>query len=105
MAEQQSGNTDPDIALRKAVALAYERGKDQAPRVVAKGKGQIAESIIRVATANDIEIREDADLVEILSAIEINALIPLEAYAAVAEILSYVYRANQQLRDKRMGAS
>lgn len=84
----------PGDKQTKAVALEYARGEDPAPKVVASGKGLIADKIIEIAHANGIKVREDADLVEILSTLEINAFIPLEAYAAVAEILSYVYRAN-----------
>lgn len=80
--------------MQQAVALKYERGKDPAPRVVAKGAGTIAEQIIRVAEEHGVTIRKDAPLVEILSKLDLDAVIPLEAYAAVAEILNYVYRAN-----------
>ncbi len=78
----------------QAVALEYERGVDEAPRIVASGKGAIAEQILAVAEARGIKVRKDADLIEILSAIEVDSVIPLEAFAAVAEILSYVYAAN-----------
>ena len=49
---------------------------------------------LQIAWANDIKVREDADLVEILSAIDVDSEIPIEAFAAVAEILAYVYRVN-----------
>ncbi len=75
----------------KAVALGYDMGKDQAPKVLAKGEGEIAKQIIKVAKEHGIEIREDANLVEILSALELDEFIPLEAYTAVAEILKYIY--------------
>ena len=81
-----------DDKLDKAIALKYEMGIDQAPKVVAKGEGTIAEQIIKIARENGIEIWEDADLAEILSAIEIDEFIPLEAYTAVAEILKYIYK-------------
>jgi flagellar biosynthesis protein len=77
-----------------AVALAYEPARDRAPRVVAGGRGAIAEQILRVAFAHDVKVREDADLVELLSAVGIDSGIPVAAFAAVAEILVYVYRAN-----------
>lgn len=64
------------------------------PRIVAKGEGGVAEQILQVAWANDVKVREDADLVEVLAAIDVESEIPIEAFAAVAEILSYVYRAN-----------
>ena len=77
-----------------AVALKYERDKQAAPVVSAKGKGYMAEQIILLAERYGIEIREDRDLVQMLEKLDIDTPIPLEAYAAVAEILSYVYRAN-----------
>ena len=64
------------------------------PRIVTKGEGGVAEQILQVAWANDVKVREDADLVEVLAAIDVESEIPIEAFAAVAEILSYVYRAN-----------
>lgn len=75
-----------------AVALKYDRANDVAPRVVAKGEGAIAEQIIALARAQGIEIREDADLANLLAAVRLDAPIPIEAYVAVAEILSYIYR-------------
>jgi flagellar biosynthesis protein len=82
--------------LKTAVALKYEPAAGDAPRVVASGRGPIAEQIIAVAEAHGLTIREDPDLAEILAAVDIDSQIPLEAWAAVAEILSYIYRANRQ---------
>ena len=65
-----------------------------APRIVAKGHGAVAEQILQLAFATGVKVRADADLTEILEAIEIDTEVPLHALAAVAEILSYVYRAN-----------
>ncbi|MEK6745897.1 MAG: EscU/YscU/HrcU family type III secretion system export apparatus switch protein [Pseudomonadota bacterium] len=81
-----------------AVALKYERGKDEAPVVSAKGKGYVAQQIIELAKSNNIEIRRDTDLVTLLEKLDINTPIPLEAYAAVAEILAYVYKANDKAK-------
>jgi len=66
------------------------------PRVVAKGKGAVAEQILQIAFDRGVKVRSDAELAEILAAIEIESEIPLEALAAVAEILSYIYRTCQQ---------
>lgn len=77
-----------------AVALQYEPDKGNAPRVVAGGRGSIAEQILAIAFAQGVKVREDADLAELLSAIDIDSEIPVEAFAAVAEILIYVYRSN-----------
>ena len=65
-----------------------------APRIVAKGHGTVAEQILQLAFASGVKVREDANLTEILEAIEIDTEVPLHALAAVAEILNYVYRAN-----------
>ncbi len=77
-----------------AVALKYEFGGQSLPKVVATGKGHVAEQILELAFANGVRVREDADLVEVLSAIDVDTEIPIEAIAAVAEILAHVYRAN-----------
>ena len=80
-----------------AVALSYDPDSEYAPKVVAGGRGAIAEQILQIAFANDVRVREDADLVQLLSAIDIDSEIPVEAFAAVAEILTYVYRVNGQM--------
>ena len=80
-----------------AVALKDSAGARH-PRIVASGYGNVAERILAIAFAAGIKVREDADLAETLSALEIGREIPLEAFAAVAEILSYVYRVNAAAR-------
>ena len=83
-----------------AVALSYrpEQG-DEAPRVVASGKGELARQILDLAFAAGVKVREDADLVEILAAVDVDSQVPLEALMAVAEILTYVYVANGRLAE------
>lgn len=94
-AERESGAAPAPVDPEKlAVALGYERGVQDAPHVLAKGKGYIAEQILRLARENGVEIREDADLAQLLARVDIGEPIPVEAYVAVAEILSYLYRAN-----------
>ena len=82
-----------------AVALEYDPDSEFAPKVVAGRRGAIAEQILQIAFAQGVKVREDADLAEMLSAIDVDSEIPLEAFAAVAEILSYVYRANGNMPD------
>ncbi|NPA12476.1 MAG: flagellar biosynthesis protein FlhB [Aquificae bacterium] len=86
---------------KKAVALKYDREKDNAPRVVAKGKGYIGEKIIQIAKEHNIPIKEDPILVEALSKVEINQEIPPELYQAVAEVLIYIYRKTSQLKKRQ----
>ena len=82
-----------------AVALQYEPDSEFAPKVVAGGRGAVAEQILQVAFAAGVKVRTDADLAEMLSTIDIESEIPIEAFAAVAEILAYVYRLNGNLPD------
>lgn len=81
------------------VAIAIERDatRRRAPKVIAKGRGAVAEQILQIAFDRGIKVRSDADLAEILAAVEVDSIVPLEALAAVAEILSYVYRAQGHL--------
>src|SRR6185369_2627690 len=65
------------------------------PRVAASGRGAVAEQIIALAFEKGIPVREDADLAEILATVDVDTEIPIDALAAVAEILSYLYRYNR----------
>ena len=94
--KQDNNNADDGLSPDYAVALGYEPSKYNAPRVVAKGQGEIAEKIIQIALDQGIEIHQDADLIQILKAVDIDSEIPLEAFAAVAEIISYVYKVNNK---------
>ena len=78
----------------KAVALKYDRKKDNAPRVIAKGRGEIAEKIIEVARAHNVPLYEDKNLIQILEALDLETEIPPELYRAVAEVLAFIYRLN-----------
>jgi flagellar biosynthesis protein len=80
-----------------AVALRYDGGREPAPVVTAKGRGKVAERILTLARAHGIEVREDADLVQVLEKLEIGSTIPPLAFAAVAEILACLYRRNAEL--------
>lgn len=77
---------------KKAVALKYETQKDNAPKVVAKGRGYIADKIIQIAKQHGVPLKEDEALVEILSKLDMYEEIPVELYKAVAEILVFVYK-------------
>ena len=89
---------DGDILTKRPVAFAIKDQKKSnlAPTILAKGHGKVAEKILRLAFDNDIKVRTDEDLTEILSVVEVDCEIPLEAFAAVAEILTYVYKANSE---------
>jgi len=80
--------------LKKAVALKYEPGQDNAPRMTAKGTGRVADKIIELARKHGIPVKDDPDLVEILSKLDIQEEIPAELYVIVAELLAFVYKLN-----------
>lgn len=84
----------PDTKDAIAVALAESAVPGKAPTVVAGGRGRVAEQILQLAFANGVKVREDADLAQLLTTIDMDEEIPVEAFAAVAEILIYLYRAN-----------
>lgn len=81
---------------QQAAALNYTQGDDHAPRLVAKGQGVLAEKIIELAKEHGIPIKEDVQLVEVLSSLELNQEIPPDLYKAVAEILSFIYALNRK---------
>ena len=81
----------------KAVALRYEKDEDRAPRVIAKGRGEIAKKIIEIAAAHNLPLYEDKNLIQILEAFDLEVEIPPELYRAVAEVLAFVYRLNGRI--------
>jgi flagellar biosynthesis protein len=82
---------DVAIAVRREVASADDPG-----RIVASGYGSVARQIIEIAAQHGVEIREDADLAEVLAVLETDSPVPPEVMAVVAELLGYVYRANNE---------
>lgn len=87
----------PELAEERAlaVALAYAPG-DAAPKVVAKGRGLIAEAIIARARENDIYVHQSAEMVALLLQVDLDDHIPAQLYVAVAELLAWLYRVEQQ---------
>jgi flagellar biosynthesis protein len=86
----RSGGADGQPAI--AVAIKHEPG--DLPTVIASGRGSLAERILEIAFAAGIKVREDADLAQMLAAVETDCPIPIACFEAVAEILTYLYRAN-----------
>lgn len=86
---------DPN-AEKKAVALAYDPEKQRAPKVVAKGRGYVAENILAAAQKNAIPVYQNKSLVNMLMALDLDKEIPPELYTTVAEVLAYIYRMDQK---------
>jgi len=77
-----------------AVALAYREGQ-AAPRVVAKGRGLIAQEIIKRAKESGIYVHESSELVALLMQVNLDDRIPPQLYLAVAELLAWLYKLEQ----------
>jgi flagellar biosynthesis protein len=82
---------------KKAAALRYDQAREAAPRVVAKGRGKLAEKIVAVAQSNQIPLVQDVNLMQMLDLLELDTQIPSELYQAVAEVLAFVYRLNHEI--------
>lgn len=85
----------------EVLALKYNQTEDNAPKVVAKGKGYVAEQILELARQNNIPVREDPELLQVLSALDLNSEIPSHVYQVVAELLAFVYSVNQKYRSSQ----
>jgi len=85
-----------DTRLPLAIALDYEARTSQAPVVVAKGRGRIAEAILAAARDNGVAIEANPMLAEALSGVELDESIPYELYQAVAEVIGFVLRASRK---------
>lgn len=94
--EPYTPSQNPIPERQTAVAIQTQENKRRAPLITAAGRGVLAEKIINLAYQNKIKVRKDSTLVEILAQFELDSPIPSEAFGAVAEILSYVYKANNQ---------
>ncbi len=90
--------SDERRRIKRAVALRYQPPKDKVPVVTAKGQGPLAERIIKLAQENDIPIHQDRNLVQVLSALDLEAQIPAEAYGTVAALLAFLYKLNKNKR-------
>ena len=92
MKPNKPSGTDDDRSL--AIALAYSPG-DAAPRVVAKGRGLIAEAIIARAHDHDVYVHESPEMVALLMQVDLDDRIPPQLYLAVAELLAWLYRVDK----------
>ena len=81
---------------KRAVALRYQEGKDDAPTVIATGQGLIADKIVEKAQEHGVAIQENAALAEALAQVELGTAIPEDLYPVVAEVLVWVNRMNRQ---------
>jgi len=86
-----SGPSESSTARQHAVALSYREG-DAAPRVVAKGYGVLADTIVRTAREHGLYVHESAELVGLLMQVDLDSRIPPALYQAIAELLAWLYQ-------------
>lgn len=106
MADEDLFDRHPDLPPRpipardrqQAVAMRYDSDRDAAPKLIAKGAGSTAERILALAREHGIPLYEDADLVTLLGVLDLGAEIPPSLYRALAEVLAFIYRADQNAR-------
>lgn len=86
---------------KQAVAIIYdEQRAGSAPRVLASGKGHLAQKIIEIAEDAGVHIHQDPNLLELLAKVEVGDEIPVELYQTVAEVLAFVYQVNEKFKEK-----
>src|SRR5580692_497024 len=98
--EEPSPPYSPLKSGRRAATVAIkgeESNPDSLPKIIASGRGKLAEQILELALAKGVKVREDADLAELLVKLDLDTPIPAEAIIAVAEILAKVYEANARV--------
>ena len=98
--EEPPSPYSPLKSSRRAAAVAIKGGEsnpDSLPKIIASGRGKLAEQILELALARGVKVREDADLAELLVKLDLDTPIPSEAIVAVAEILARVYEANARM--------
>ena len=81
---------DPPIS--EAVALRYDKGREDAPRVVAKGRGFVAQQLVSIAKRHSVPVYQNQTVTQLLMSVELDREIPPELYQAIANVLAYVYR-------------
>ncbi|BCB03338.1 EscU/YscU/HrcU family type III secretion system export apparatus switch protein [Bacillus sp. KH172YL63] len=88
---------------KEAVALGYDEQNGSAPKVLARGKGIIAENILSKAKEHHVPVQEDKSLLSLLGKLDVGESIPEELYGAVAEVFAFVYRLDREHAKKSSG--
>jgi len=96
-------STRPDPDRPSAVAVSYDTS-DSAPRVVAKGYGTLAETIVRTAREHNLYVHESPELVGLLMQVDLDAHIPPQLYVAIAELLAWLYALDAEDGPRRLDA-
>lgn len=90
-------HSGPDAAPVEAVGLRYDPEREGAPRVVARGRGDVARRILEIAEEHGVLVRHDPDLLQLLAGARLGDEVPQELYAVVAEVIAFLWRVNEDL--------
>ena len=104
--DRKAPHPEPELdptAEKTAVALKDDPAQNVAPKMVAKGRGHVAENIMAAAQKNAIPVYQNKSLVNMLMALELDREIPAELYTTVAEVLAYVYRIDKRKEPREKG--
>lgn len=96
--------TDKRGSAKRAAAIRYDSGNDNAPKLVAKGQGLVADRILALADEYDLPVRHDPTLVSILGALDVGAEVPPDLYGVIAEVLAWAYRTDKLAGSSRNAA-
>lgn len=96
------GGDPPDIEV---AALRYDSDEEDAPRLVARGRGYAAQRILELAQEHDLPITKDPTLVSILGALDVGAEIPPDLYGLIAEVLAWAYHVDKDAAATRRHAA
>ncbi|MGA0241655.1 MAG: EscU/YscU/HrcU family type III secretion system export apparatus switch protein [Candidatus Marinamargulisbacteria bacterium] len=86
----------------QAIAIQYDQSSKKAPRIVASGRGKVAQKILTLAEENDIPMVEDSNLSKLLSSLKIKSEIPPKLFKVIAEILAFIFYL-EKMAKKRAG--
>ncbi len=93
----------PELKKLRAVAVKYDIKKGKAPKIIATGKGVLAEQILRLAEDHKVPFFEDQSLTDLLAKLDLNDDVPPELYTLVAEVLAFVYQLDKLAKQKKKG--
>lgn len=91
----------PERRNLRVAAIRYTAGKDRAPKIIATGKGSIAERILMIAEEHNIPFFEDESLAELLTKLSLETEIPPQLYTLIAEILAFVYQLDKTVKKRK----
>ena len=91
---------DKNVLVPEAVALRFDKEREDAPRVVAKGRGFVAQQLLAIAKRNAVPVYQNQTVTQLLMAVELDREIPPDLYQAVANVLAFVYRMDGRAADR-----